>query len=234
MIEHEAIQPLRKSIKQPKRSDVECPSCGGRMSYGAKQCRDCQAPRFDVQQPDDPSYRVMPLTRGYVTLLDTADYEAHNQWRWCVRLNKRDGKPYAVRTIWVNKRRVQIQLHRVIMGVTDPKIEVDHVRQDASLDNRRANIRIAEHWQNQANKRSFRNLSGYKGVSRVKKRPTRQLFDGWRAELTHGKKYASKVFRDPKDAAVAYDLLAVRHFGKFAHLNFPEDRLAYEEEVHSS
>jgi hypothetical protein len=126
-------------------------------------------------------------------------------------------------------------MHRVIMGVTDPKIKVDHIAAGDTLNNTRSNLRLATHAQNQQNKRSFRNVSGYKGVSRVKSRSKHQMFDGWRGELTfNGKKYASKAFRDPKDAAKAYDSLAVKHFGAFALLNFPEDRARYEAEHHRS
>lgn len=232
MSKHEAIQPLRKSIKPPKHDDAQCPSCGGRMARRAEKCRDCRNPRFDIQQPDDPSYRLISLTKGKVTEVDAADYEHFNQWRWAAQRRK-NGDFYAVRGIWDGKKVVNIQLHRCIMGVTDPKIKVDHIRAGDTLNNRRGNLRLATHGQNQANKRSFKNMSGYKGLSRVRDRSNRQLFSGWRAEVSHnGKKYASKTFREPIDAAREYDRLAVKHFREYACINFPEDREKYEAEIH--
>lgn len=222
MNEHEAIQPQKQFIKRSS-DDVECPTCGGRMARGAKQCRDCRNPRPILQQPDDPSYRLIALTRGKVTEVSTEDYEKYNQWRWAAQ-KRRNGDFYAVRGVWDGKKVVNIQLHREIMGVTDPKIKVDHRIAGTTLDNRRKNLRIAPKGGNQANSRSFHNVSGYKGVSRVKRRSKHQMFDGWRAEVTcNGKKYASKTVREPEVAARLYDELAIKHHGEFALVNFPEE-----------
>jgi hypothetical protein len=235
MIEHEAIQPLRKSIKPSRRDDAQCPDCGGRMARRAKQCRDCRNPRFEIEQPDDPSYRLIQLTKGKVCEVSTQDFAEYNQWRWAAA-KRRNGRFYAVRGEWVDGKLVNLQMHRCILGVTDPKIKVDHADPELTLNNRRENIRLATNGQNQQNKRSFRNMSGYKGVSRVTyKSGDKRVFAGWRGEITHNcKKYASKAYKEPADAARAYDRLAVKHFREFAYINFPEDRGRYEEELQRS
>ncbi|MBX4215791.1 hypothetical protein KW797_02490 [Candidatus Parcubacteria bacterium] len=57
------------------------------------------------------------------------------------------------------------------------------------------------------------------GVSKVAKR------DRWRARLQHkGRCFESTGFTSALDAAVAYDILALKHHGAQAILNFPDRR----------
>jgi hypothetical protein len=63
-------------------------------------------------------------------------------------------------------------MHREIIGLkpNDPS-EVDHVNTGHTLDNRRANLRASEHWENMCNqKMRADNTSGRKGVRFDKKR----------------------------------------------------------------
>ncbi len=50
-------------------------------------------------QPTDPSYRLIYLTQGQVTLVDTEDYEWISQWKWRAKRNPRSGNFYAVRGV---------------------------------------------------------------------------------------------------------------------------------------
>jgi hypothetical protein len=105
----------------------------------------------------------------------------------------------------------------MIMNPPKDKI-VDH-RNGESLDNRKENLRIAEHWQNCCNKRINRKdkTSKYKGVGfnkRLKK---------WQANIhCKGKRIYLGLFENEVDAAKAYDTAAQVYHGEFAVLNFPQ------------
>ena len=55
-------------------------------------------------------------------------------------------------------------LHRLIMNVEDPKVQVDHINGNG-LDNRKSNLRLCCNSQNQMNKGKTKlNTTGFKGV----------------------------------------------------------------------
>ena len=93
--------------------------------------------------------KCIPLTQGKYALVDDADFEWLNRWKWCAH---RMGRLwYAVR-----KRRKAdgpgpglILLHREILRPPG-SLESDHINGDG-LDNRRANLRAVTHSINQAN-----------------------------------------------------------------------------------
>jgi hypothetical protein len=103
---------------------------------------------------------------------------------------------------------------------------VDHVNGD-TLDNRRANLRICSARENTTNVTSSKRqkLGGYKGVTWHPKGKK------WEAGICCGelrpngkrKRIYLGLFSDPKEAARAYDREAIKHFGAFASLNFPEE-----------
>ncbi len=103
-------------------------------------------------------------------------------------------------------------------------MHVDHIN-GLTLDNRRANLRIATPSQNARNKRIHRGkkASKYKGVylcPRLKK-------PKWTARIyIEGRHYTFNGFATETEAAIAYDEAAIRLFGEFARLNFGrvEDR----------
>lgn len=100
-----------------------------------------------------------------------------------------------------------------------PILMVDHKNRIRD-DNRWENLRLATESLNQANveKRTF-NKSGYKGVSYQPDMLTRH----WHATIKfNGKTYSLGRFESKEDAALAYDVAAIKYFGEFAHLNFPD------------
>jgi len=114
-------------------------------------------------------------------------------------------------------------MHRFIMGVTDPSIQIDHKATKETLNNCRDNLRVATPSQNQANREYFKGASGHKGVAIVRKKPGKRRYDGWRGEIVvNGKRMVSEIFRDPEPAARWYDAQAIKFFGEFARINFPE------------
>ncbi len=55
--------------------------------------------RPQITQPADPSYRIIALTQGQVTTVDTGDYDWLMQWHWYAWWNKNGRCFYAVRTM---------------------------------------------------------------------------------------------------------------------------------------
>jgi hypothetical protein len=160
----------------------------------------------------------IPLTRGYATLVDDADYErviAAGPWHTHIQ-PKRD-TVYARRTLARNAEGKQPTqpLHRFILGVTDSKTKVDH-RNRYGLDNRRNNLRITTNSQNgaNANKSRRRSSSRFKGVSWHKRIGKWSAHIGIKYKLIHLGYFAEEL-----DAARAYDAAARKHFGDFAKCN---------------
>lgn len=109
-----------------------------------------------------------------------------------------------------------IFMHRLIMGVQDPKIFIDHKNRNG-LDNRRCNLRFATKSQNAQNQpKIITNTTGYKGVTKtVRSFGTRYrcriVFNGNVVELGN--------FLSDIEAAKAYNEAALKYFGEFAYLN---------------
>ena len=111
-------------------------------------------------------------------------------------------------------------LHRLILGVEDSKIQVDHINNNP-LDNRKENLRLASHSQNQRNKNKTRkNKTGYKGVEYV---PKVNKSNPYKMKIQKNGKVIQKYFSTAEKAALAYDKAARELFGEYANLNFEEE-----------
>lgn len=156
-------------------------------------------------------YRSIPLTRGKVTWVDQDDYEMLRHWTWNA---SKSGYAQAYNGGGLEHRRVN--MHRVIM-LPEPGQQVDHVNSDG-LDNRRFNLRICTHSQNNWNQRKTRGVSRYKGVWWHRKG------HWWSADIgAHGIRHRLGHFDSEEAAARAYDTAAHELHGEFARLNFPEE-----------
>jgi hypothetical protein len=115
--------------------------------------------------PLGPSYRTIPLTRGFVTIVDAEDYERLNRHKWFA-IDNGHGNVYAARKARRAGPHQNITMHNEIMGEPPaPKMTVDHRDPSTSLDNRRSNLRWATKAQQQYNKRlRHDNKTGYTGV----------------------------------------------------------------------
>ena len=115
--------------------------------------------------------------------------------------------------------RAMVAAHRVIfkMAYNCEPVNIDHINRDR-LDNRLANLREANLWQNSANSvRSYVNTSGFRGVYKPKGASS------WLAAIRdpHTKrKVHIGSFKTALDAALAYDAMAKRTYGAFAVTNF--------------
>ncbi len=151
--------------------------------------------------------KVIPLSRGAVAVVDDEDFDELSKYSWY--LHPASTNLYAAR----NEGNRAIMMHDQIMNPPNG-MEVDHIR-GLTLDNRRSELRICTHAQNQRNMRLPRsNKSGYKGVHFSK------AAQKWQAGLrVDGKTLYLGVFADIIDAARAYNDAATKHYGEFARLN---------------
>jgi hypothetical protein len=148
------------------------------------------------------------LSGGFVALVDDEDFDNLNKYKWHIQKSKYVN--YARRT----ENGKPVLMHRFIMGVTDPKILVDHRKGDG-LNNQRSNLRIATRSQNNTNRLRYKNLtSKYRGVSW-----SNQNGD-WRAQIRlNTKKINLGGFEKEEDAARAYNEAAIKYHGDFAITN---------------
>lgn len=154
--------------------------------------------------------KQIPLTKGYVALVDDADYEWLSKSKWYVQVGVRG--IYALRSIWTGSKHTTRLMHREILGITDRAVEVDHIDHDG-LNNQRTNLRACSTSQNQGNaRRKSTNKSGIKGVSWYRRDSV------WQASINIGgkKKYLG-LFPTKEAAGEAYEAAARKSFGEFAY-----------------
>jgi hypothetical protein len=107
-----------------------------------------------------------------------------------------------------------VKLHRLLLGVTDKAVKVDH-RDGNGLNNQRQNLRSCTNQQNTFNMRKTRGSSRFKGVFFCKN--SRK----WKAEIgLNKKKVCAGRYADELTAALAYDLAALSLHKDFARPNF--------------
>lgn len=167
----------------------------------------CRNYRAKPAEPPGDIKRI-PLGHGQYVLVDAADYEWLNQWKWTVY-----GHGYAVR----QEKGKTIYMHREIMQAPKGMI-VDHIDGNPRNSYRR-NLRLCTPTENAGNtvkRAGF--TSRFKGVFLNK------AVGKWCATIQFkGQSTGLGYFADEVEAARAYDLAAVERFGAFARPNFPEE-----------
>jgi hypothetical protein len=156
----------------------------------------------------DGSVRHIGLSGGLFAIVDAADFEGLSRYNW--RATGGDSS-YACCEIGGKK----VYMHRLIMNPPAGMV-VDHINGNR-WDNRRGNLRVCTQAENLRNSRKSRGTSRFKGVfwDAVRRK--------WRAIIRYqGKTVHLGRFSDEVKAARAYDRAAVKLFGQYARLNFPE------------
>lgn len=161
-------------------------------------------------------------------LVDDEDYDFLMQWKWS-RV-KGHSTYYATRSSRINGKSKNVRMHRVILGILNsPEIQGDH-KDFNGLNNQKGNLRKATHTENLRHKRKRAGgTSEYFGVSKVINKYRGKMgisvYESWRAVIRTNNKDISSYHRNEVDAAKAYDIMAKKHFGEFATLNFPTQAL---------
>lgn len=154
--------------------------------------------------------KKIPLPKGEFALVDDEDYEFLMQWKWHFHSG------YAAR--WTStKGKIKIRavfMHREVAKTPAGKM-TDHINLE-KLDNRKSNLRICTHSQNQLNRLAKKsNPSGYKGIYWNKRN------EKWHAQASaDGKQVHIGYFDDFVEAAKKYDEFSRKHHGEFAKPNF--------------
>jgi hypothetical protein len=153
----------------------------------------------------------MPKPTIADVLVDTEDAWLLERWRWQIKQPSRCRTWYVCRNVQVSGVWQTLRLHRVVLGVDDPKVHVDHINMNG-LDCRRANLRAATQSQNQHNRTKYaNNTSGYKGVYWDKRRGC------WRAGIRfEGRTRHIGLYATAEEAYAAYCARATELHQDFA------------------
>jgi hypothetical protein len=148
------------------------------------------------------------LTRGHITFIDEADAPALAACNWQVVFGNSPNLPYAKGCM---DGKSWIRMHRFLMQA--PKhLVVDHIDGN-TLNNRRANLRLATREENDKNRQLQKNnKTGFKGVTIGNRAFVASIAINKRAVYLG-------TFRTAIEAALSYDAAAVAHFGEFACTN---------------
>jgi hypothetical protein len=157
--------------------------------------------------------RLIRLTQGQFAIVDEEDFEYLNQWNWVATKHKHTY--YAATTMSLTSSK-KIYMHTVITGNID--FITDH-KDGNGLHNYKSNLRKCTQQQNLMNMRiTLRGTSDFKGVHRQNNKSKYMS-----TIRINGKQVSLGGFDNEIDAAKAYDCAALKNFGEFARINFPDN-----------
>lgn len=159
--------------------------------------------------------KIIYLTKGYHTEVDDEDYDYLNQWKWHVQL-RQNGEVAAVRrNIITDKGQRGLQMHRVLLSLTDKNILCDHIDRNP-LNNQKSNLRVCNKFENGKNRTSAKgSTSKFLGVGFLSKK------NRWIAQIRIDKKLTYLgCFKTEEEAGKCYDQAAQKYHKEFANLNF--------------
>lgn len=164
------------------------------------------------KKPKILAYRVVgdvayiSLSQGLEAIIDVADIALVDGRGWYAIKSRKTS--YAMSKTRGGKPRHLIGMHRLVISAPDGAF-VDHINGNG-LDNRRSNLRLAEHQENLRNRGANENSkSGVKGVYRLKS-------GRWAASFWEGAKSVHLGTFDTLDEATsAYNSKAAAEHGDF-------------------
>jgi hypothetical protein len=147
---------------------------------------------------------------GNYAIVDDHIYDKVKNHTWF--LGKRG---YPTATI----KQKHIYLHRFILELTDPKIQVDH-KDGNPLNNLLENLRMCSPGENRRNRKRGKKAERLNPYKSVQLTPSGK----WCVKINYkNKQLYIGTFETAIEAAQAYDIKALELFGDFACLNFPEN-----------
>jgi len=153
------------------------------------------------------AYIEVPISKGMFARVSVGDFELVSQYSWHAARNPA-GNWYARAVKKSAGKRAQIWMHRLISGVADSSMVVDHIDRDG-LNNVRENLRVCTKQQNAARRVSYRRPQASRGAVRQGNR--------WVARITvNGKSHYLGMFATAEQAGDAYHAAAKRFLGDFA------------------
>lgn len=153
------------------------------------------------------SYGVGTTSNDKDFLFDLEDYEKIKDYCWYINT---DG--YVVTKV----KNSNIFLHRLVMGLTDKSLDIDHIHgKQTRNDNRKANLRVATRSQNNMNMPLRKdNKSGAKGVYFIER-----INKWWSYIRINGININLGYFKNYEDAVKARKEAEEKYFGEFSYDN---------------
>ena len=149
-----------------------------------------------------------------IVLIDEDDFEKVSKHKWRVLNDTKRNVLYIRTSYWEGEQRKDLFIHRLIMN-TPKGLMTDHINGNP-LDNRKSNLRICTNSENQHNSIKHRGnkTSIYKGVSYYKRDKN------WECRIIVNKEPVRLgKYKTEDQAALAYNVAALQHFGEFARFN---------------
>lgn len=153
--------------------------------------------------------KQIQLTRGMMALVDDADFERLNQYKWYCH-----SSGYAARDLWKKgtNTKTAVFMHREILGLVKGDGKIGDHRNLIKTDNQRDNLRACTNAENGLNRGpQSNNKSGFKGVSWSARACK------WVAFIKSGRTHKQLCsFESPEAAHRAYCAAATQMHGAFA------------------
>lgn len=149
--------------------------------------------------------KEIPLTKGYVAIVDDEDFERLNQYKWCYSI-------YAERGIRKGNRVFHKKMHHLLLPPKDG-FEIDHINGN-KLDNRKENLRYVTRSQNMMNRMVSGKSSKYKGIYKDKDSNYYVAQIKANNKLQYYKRFSNEI-----EAAIAYNKNLEQYHGDYSLFN---------------
>lgn len=189
-----------------------CTSCGCNSPFNNPNLNPSKhkSNKYDLSG----DYGVGFTTKGEEFYFDLEDYNLISGYCWFIGV---DG--YVVANVnEIGKKQQKIRMHRLVMNITDPKIQIDHIYHNRT-DNRKSQLRIVSNSQNQMNRDKIKsNTSGTTGVYWHSKHKKWESIIG-----VDGKNKYLGLFDDYDQAVAVRKLAEDQYFGEYKYSPSPNN-----------